>query len=342
VQISGTVFAPGGHLAQGRTSVLQYVASLIREEALALTGNVSAAGGVAVTLSWHHADGTVDDNLANAVTNDQGQYQLSLPPNTTEDTIRFMVSAGSGGNTTRAFVTSHTQAVDIDFVSETVVRLILGGTNAGPCGMNPSTAGFDLAAFSSTEIRGIEAAVRQLPGSITGSSAAQLNCEAYSQAAQDPGIISLLNEAAGTVPTPTPTSALPTATATPTPTPTNTATPTITPTPTPPPTATKTPTVPPTVTPRLTNTATDTPTNTPTPTDTPTKTALPTSTPQPCVGDCDGSGEVTVNELIIMVNIALGTGQPSACPNGIPSGGSVDIALIIQAVNNALNGCGGA
>jgi len=48
---------------------------------------------------------------------------------------------------------------------------------------------------------------------------------------------------------------------------------------------------------------------------------------------------VNVNELITMVNIDLGTADASACPNGIPSGGNVDIALLIQAVNNALNAC---
>jgi hypothetical protein len=40
------------------------------------------------------------------------------------------------------------------------------------------------------------------------------------------------------------------------------------------------------------------------------------------------------------VNIALGTAPPSACPHGIPSGAAVDIALLVQAVNNALDGCG--
>jgi hypothetical protein len=63
-----------------------------------------------------------------------------------------------------------------------------------------------------------------------------------------------------------------------------------------------------------------------------------------CVGDCGGDGSVTVDEIIIMVNIALGSAQPSACPDGIPSGATVDITLIIQAVNNALGMCsaGGA
>jgi hypothetical protein len=61
--------------------------------------------------------------------------------------------------------------------------------------------------------------------------------------------------------------------------------------------------------------------------------------PPGCVGDCDGSGDVTVNELIILVSIALGNAQASACLRGIPSGAEVNVALLIQAVNSALNGC---
>jgi len=35
-----------------------------------------------------------------------------------------------------------------------------------------------------------------------------------------------------------------------------------------------------------------------------------------CVGDCSGNGEVTVNELVTMVNIALETAPVSQCRNG--------------------------
>ena len=58
-----------------------------------------------------------------------------------------------------------------------------------------------------------------------------------------------------------------------------------------------------------------------------------------CVGDCNGDHSVAVNELLTLANLALGGAQPSACPHGIPSGAKLDISLIIQAVNNALNGC---
>jgi hypothetical protein len=59
----------------------------------------------------------------------------------------------------------------------------------------------------------------------------------------------------------------------------------------------------------------------------------------PCVGDCDGGGTVTVNEIIAMVNIALGSAGASVCPHGIPNGAQVNVALIIQAVLNALSEC---
>ena len=98
-----------------------------------------------------------------------------------------------------------------------------------------------------------------------------------------------------------------------------------------------------------TATATPTPTSTATPTATPTSTATPTATSTPtmtltptplCAGDCDGSGEVTVNELTTMVNITLGNAALSACPRGDGDGsGDITINEIIAATNNALNGC---
>ena len=58
-----------------------------------------------------------------------------------------------------------------------------------------------------------------------------------------------------------------------------------------------------------------------------------------CTGDCDGSGEVDVTEIIKMVNIALGA-PLSDCMAGDASGdGMVEITEIIAAVNHALNGC---
>jgi photosystem II stability/assembly factor-like uncharacterized protein len=59
-----------------------------------------------------------------------------------------------------------------------------------------------------------------------------------------------------------------------------------------------------------------------------------------CIGDCDGDAQVTVDELLTLVNFALGAAQAATCPQGVPSGAAVDITLILRAVNNALSGCG--
>jgi sugar lactone lactonase YvrE len=99
---------------------------------------------------------------------------------------------------------------------------------------------------------------------------------------------------------------------------------------------------------------TPTPTNTPPPTVTGTPpTATPSPPPSPtatmhcggapaCVGDCNADGAVAVNELITMVDIALGNMPIAACLAG-DSNGDCLIAIdeIITAVNKALNGCSG-
>jgi len=59
-----------------------------------------------------------------------------------------------------------------------------------------------------------------------------------------------------------------------------------------------------------------------------------------CAGDCNGSGGVTIDEVVTLVDIALGTADAAACPQGIvPAGTPVTVALTIQAVNSALVGC---
>ncbi len=62
-----------------------------------------------------------------------------------------------------------------------------------------------------------------------------------------------------------------------------------------------------------------------------------TITEIPCVGDCDHSGDIRVNELVTLVNIGLGEVPPEACP--LPGDATVDIALVVGAVDNALSGC---
>ncbi len=59
-----------------------------------------------------------------------------------------------------------------------------------------------------------------------------------------------------------------------------------------------------------------------------------------CVGDCNGDGEVTVDELLKMVNIGLEILPVSDCPAGDANGnGTITINEILIAVNHALSGC---
>ena len=60
-----------------------------------------------------------------------------------------------------------------------------------------------------------------------------------------------------------------------------------------------------------------------------------------CQGDCDGDGAVTVNEIITLVDIDLGTDQPAACQNLCPCGipDLCAITLVIRAINYALTAC---
>lgn len=67
---------------------------------------------------------------------------------------------------------------------------------------------------------------------------------------------------------------------------------------------------------------------------------IPTATPRPCRGDCDGSGNVTVDELVLAVNIALGQWHVSTCVNADTNGdGGVKVNELVAAVGVALNGC---
>jgi len=60
----------------------------------------------------------------------------------------------------------------------------------------------------------------------------------------------------------------------------------------------------------------------------------------PCLGDCDGSGIVSVDEILTMVNIATGDISIAVCPAADPlRSGMVSVAEVLGAVQNALSGC---
>jgi len=59
-----------------------------------------------------------------------------------------------------------------------------------------------------------------------------------------------------------------------------------------------------------------------------------------CAGDCDGGGQVTVDELVRGVNIALGSSAVGDCSSfDVSADGQVTVDELVQAVNNALGGC---
>jgi hypothetical protein len=61
------------------------------------------------------------------------------------------------------------------------------------------------------------------------------------------------------------------------------------------------------------------------------------------VGDCNGNQTVTVDEILTMVNIALGNASLSTCLAGDGNGDKqITVDEILAAVNHALNGCGPA
>lgn len=60
----------------------------------------------------------------------------------------------------------------------------------------------------------------------------------------------------------------------------------------------------------------------------------------PCAGDCDGNREVTIDEILRGVNIALGLQEPAVCAAMDAGGdGQVTVDELIAAVQSALRGC---
>lgn len=91
----------------------------------------------------------------------------------------------------------------------------------------------------------------------------------------------------------------------------------------------------------VTVTTTTAPTSTmPLPSGTPTPTA--TSTPPACVGDCNASSAVTVDEILMMVNIALGGVDVGMCSAGDANHDlRISVDEILTAVNKVMTGCTG-
>ncbi len=297
-------------------------------------GIVVAVGrGVEVRLSRLLSNGIEDVQAGSTsvLTNDQGLFGddpifgvLKLPTGQTEDTCRFILTVNAGTvNETRAFVTSTSQAITVDFASEAAVRQVLDRV------LPPQPP--KLCDFSSSELRDIAAEIRPLPG-ISGTTPAQINSSANQAAASSPVVQATINAALG-VPTVGPTEAEPTetsspavATATRTSTvPVNTSTPLPSNTPSPTRTSTTAPTatntaVPPTATNTAPPTATNTPvpptaTNTAPPTATNTRPPTATNTPQPTATN---TPQPTATNTATRTATATNTPQPTATKTPVP------------------------
>jgi hypothetical protein len=58
-----------------------------------------------------------------------------------------------------------------------------------------------------------------------------------------------------------------------------------------------------------------------------------------CAGDCAGARRVGTEDIVLLVDIALGNATTSACPLGIPEGASVTAPLIVEAVRHTFDAC---
>lgn len=71
-----------------------------------------------------------------------------------------------------------------------------------------------------------------------------------------------------------------------------------------------------------------------------TATPRPTTPPAACVGDCNEDGEITIDELVRGVAIALGNSRLDSCPAfDVGGDGTVTVDELVRAVNGALGGC---
>jgi hypothetical protein len=73
---------------------------------------------------------------------------------------------------------------------------------------------------------------------------------------------------------------------------------------------------------------------------TPTPGPSPTPTRNGCAGDCDGNSILTIHEVVMIVNIALGIGRIDSCKAADTDlDKTVTINEIVRAIDNAIDSC---
>ncbi|HXQ23180.1 MAG TPA: hypothetical protein VN812_16000 [Candidatus Acidoferrales bacterium] len=300
--------------------------------------NLACSTGRTHCLCPNPVSGIIPDNFVNLAiygpnplpTPGQGAVTIPILPNGELLTIDLMLGAGAGGTLP---LHVFTQWTDADHPTDTAFlsvgdSLRVDQTCVPNAGMPPCSSAQSVSQIVTTDGTIVVA------GTPTSVPSATLTATPTATA------------------TPTPTSTAtatvtPTATKTPTASHTgiSTATPTTSVVPTHAATATASATV--TVTPRATPSETQTAPATGTPSEAPTPSGTAGTTPSPtpvaCVGDCDHSGTVTVNEILTMVGISLENTPLSACLAGDADGNRlITVDEILAAVHNALNGCPGS
>lgn len=215
-KIVGIVRMPHGEVAS-RGGAVQRLAAAVWAQAKAITASVSPVGpNVEVTLVELRQedldDGTEPGAVDIATTGDNGEYCIRLPDGTDFNVCRYVVQVGNreDGTLTRAFVFDSPATIDIDYLSEATMRVILAQ-------IPPAT----LCEFSPADIENIYTAVRIAPGDAVGENADEVNAVAASIAAADPVVDEAISSAIDRprTPTTTPTSGeTPSTPASPTPT----------------------------------------------------------------------------------------------------------------------------
>jgi hypothetical protein len=60
----------------------------------------------------------------------------------------------------------------------------------------------------------------------------------------------------------------------------------------------------------------------------------------PCAGDCDRDGQVTVDELVAAINVALGLDDLSVCTAAhTDAGEGISVDELVSAAENSIHGC---
>lgn len=196
-QVRGVVRMPNGRVA-ARLGLAERLAALAAAPAEALTGHVSPVGrGVTVELVELRSEDLgagEPGSLGRTTTNGKGEFCIGLVRDTTVDVCRYMLRVGDrdAGTRTRAFVTSSDTPIDVDFVSEATVQVIL--SRIPPAG---------LCDFAPDEIAAIRDAVRDAPGTVTGANVAEVNALATTLASGDANVRAAVVAAAGNLPAPT-------------------------------------------------------------------------------------------------------------------------------------------